>query len=109
MRFLCESSQIHNKKDSPTPNNVKSMADRPSSYSFDAEVSAFSLLNRYRFLPDLKKKIMKKTENKPKPNRKKPKPKKTEKIEPNRTEPKFRFGFGFGKKPNRFKPNPALV
>ena len=31
MCFLYESSQIHNKKDAPTPNNVKSMADRPTS------------------------------------------------------------------------------
>ncbi|TQE11601.1 hypothetical protein C1H46_002803, partial [Malus baccata] len=58
-----------------------------------------------------KKKNRKKTETEPKkPNRKKNRTEKNrKKIGPNRTEPKFRFGFGFGKKPNRIKPNPALM
>ncbi|TQE12818.1 hypothetical protein C1H46_001464 [Malus baccata] len=57
MGFLCESSRIHIKKDAPTPNNVRSMADRPNSYSFDAEVFASQILFQI-----LKKKIMEKTE-----------------------------------------------
>ena len=55
-------------------------------------------------------KIKIKNRKKPKPKQKKTEPKKNrKKNEPNRTEPKFRFGFCFGKKPNRFEPNPPLI
>ena len=45
MRFLCGSSRIHNKKDSPTPNNVRSMA-----FSLHAFLHLVDLFQTFFFL-----------------------------------------------------------